>query len=297
MLTVKRRFGMLLAMAKAQRGGPGPRPAAIAAWLENYNSPHTRAAYRADIEHFGQWARAEHVDPVALEEADLRRYRAACEASGAGPSTVARRLSAISSFGAFAFQDAGSRSVPVIDRPTLPTVSHTESLSADDADAILAAADRMNPRSALLIRLLMLDGLKVGEAVDADATDVAGRPPRMTLRLHTTTPRVISLHPDTAMLLAAYLGKRRRGPLLLSEHRARVTERLTRFGVDYVVKQAAQTAGIGDGVSGNTLRRRFVIAAHDRGENIDDIRENLGHAHARTTRRYMPHTGGDDPRT
>jgi integrase/recombinase XerD len=149
----------------------------------------------------------------------------------------------------------------------------------------------MNPRSALLVRLLMLDGLKVGEAVHADASDVAGKPPRMTLTLDAAIPRVIELHPDTAALLATYLGKRRRGPLLLSEHRAHVTERLTRFGVDYVVKQAAESAGIAGAVSANTLRRRFVMAAHERGDDLDGIRHSAGHADARTTRRYLTRDG------
>src|SRR4029077_12121317 len=125
----------------------------------------------------------------------------------------------------------------------LPAWSTTESLSDTDAAALLAAADETNPRSALLVRLLMMEGLKAGEAIRADARDLDGKPPHVTLTLRTRMRRVIELRPDTAELLTLYLGKRRRGPLLLSEHRARVTERLTRFGVDYIVKQAAETAG------------------------------------------------------
>jgi integrase len=175
---------------------------------------------------------------------------------------------------------------PRIDRPTLPVASTTESLSSVHASAILAAADGMNPRSALLVRLLMLDGLKVGEAVDADAADVSGRPPD-TLALRAATSRVITLHADTAELVAAYLGRRRRGPLLLSQHRARTSQRLTRFGVDYVIKQVAETAGVQGPVSANTLRRRFIAAAQERGEDLDDIRRSAGHADVRTTRRYL----------
>jgi hypothetical protein len=40
-------------------------------------------------------------------------------------------------------------------------------------------------------------------------------------------------------------------------------------------------------VSGNTLRRRFVLAAFADGTSLDDIRQNTGHANARTTRRYL----------
>jgi integrase/recombinase XerD len=265
----------------------------VDAWLEHYKSPHTRAAYSSDLEHFGQWARTEHVDPFALAEDDLHRYRAACEAAGAGPSTVARRLSAIASFGAFAYEQGSGLVAPRIERPALPAWSTTESLSDTDAAALLAAADETNPRSALLVRLLMMEGLKAGEAIRADARDLDGKPPHVTLTLRTRMRRVIELRPDTAELLTLYLGKRRRGPLLLSEHRARVTERLTRFGVDYIVKQAAETAGLTGPVSANTLRRRFVMNADDRGLDLDGIRSRAGHADPRTTRRYLE-TSSDD---
>jgi len=293
MLTVKGWPGIICSMARQ------PSPDAdtvlqqlVDAWLAHYTSAHTRAAYGADLEHFGQWARTEHVDPFALAEDDLHRYRAACEAAGAGPSTVARRLSAIASFGAFSYERGTGLVAPRIDRPALPASSTTESLSDTDAAALLAAADEMNPRSAVLVRLLMLEGLKVGEAVAADARDLSGTPPP-TLTLRARMRRVIELHPDTAELLTVYLGKRRRGPLLLSEHRARLTERLTRFGVDYIVKQAAATAGITGPVSANTLRRRFVMNAEEHGLDLDGIRSRAGHADPRTTRRYLETPRGD----
>jgi site-specific recombinase XerD len=293
MLIVKRGAGMIRGVAGKTRPDPAVLQAAVAAWLDNYDSPHTRAAYSADLAHFRHWSRSEQVDPLALDEDDLRRYRAACEAGGAAPATVARRLSAIASFGSFALARGTAGVQPRVERPTLPAASTTQSLSEGDAAALLAAADRMNPRAALLIRLLMLDGLKIGEAVRADATDISGRPPGMTLTLRAAAPRVIHLHPDTADLVAEYLGRRRRGPLLFSEHRARVTERLTRFGVDYIVKQAVESAGIGGAVSANTLRRRFVMAAHERGEDLEGIRQSAGHADSRTTRRYLDTVDGE----
>ena len=74
-------------------------------------------------------------------------------------------------------------------------------------------------------------------------------------------------------------------------------EDLTRFGVDYIIKQTAETAGIAGTISGNTLRRRFVVAAHERGEDLDTIRDSVGHTNARTTRRYIPPTASGDTRT
>ena len=144
----------------------------------------------------------------------------------------------------------------------------------------------------MLIRLLMLDGLKVGEVIRTDASDFHGRPPRMTLDVTSRSAPTLVLHADTAAAVRSYLRARREGPLLLSERRGQAAQRLTRFGADYVIKHVAQAAGVAGPVSGNTLRRRFVIAAHARGTDLEAIRHNAGHSGQRTTRRYL--TGEDD---
>ena len=266
--------------------------AAVTLWLERYESPHTRAAYRNDLEHFGQWTRAQRVNPFALTEPDLQRYRAVCEANGAQAATVARRLSAIASFSAFALTQGDGIGAPKVDRPALPAATTTDAMTDEDVTALLSAADEMSTRAAVLIRLLLFDGLKVGQVVDAEAADISGTPPSLSLTVSASPVRVIALHPDTATLLSVYLDDRRSGPLVLSEHRARVGARLTRFGVDYLIKQAAEHAGIAS-ISANSLRRQFLVRAHERGDDIDDIRRSAGHSDARTTRRYLRHNDGE----
>jgi site-specific recombinase XerD len=261
---------------------------AVAAWLETCRSVNTRAAYEADLRRFVAWCEEHAVDPLSCSTADLQQYRSQCERAGAAPATVARRLSAIASFGAHAAATDRAGPAPKIARPDLGGRSNASVLSEADAVALLAAADAMNPRTAALIRLLMLDGLKVGEAVRLSAEDVRGRPPRMTLALHDPA-RAIRLHEDTAVAVDAYLARRNNGPLLLSEQRS-PSGALTRFGIDYIVKQTAEAAGLAQPVSGNTLRRRYVISAHERGIDIDEIRRNTGHADVRTTRRYLRNT-------
>jgi site-specific recombinase XerD len=264
---------------------------AVAGFLDACRSANTRDAYRADLSHLAAWCRdLGSLDLLTIDAADVARYRTECELAGASAATVARRLSAITSFGAYAAAH-GTRSALAADteitRPSVESSSTAEILSDADADALLAAADRISRRSAVLIRLLMLDGLKVGEVIRADASDVAGRSPHMRLRLQDRTTRTIALHADSATALRRYLGRRRNGPLLLSERRGRRPERLTRFGVDYLVKQVAQAAGLDQAISGNTLRRRYVMAAHSDGTDLDRIQHNTGHADRRTTRRYL----------
>jgi site-specific recombinase XerD len=258
-----------------------------ASWLQGLPSPSTREAYRADLQAFARWAVTEQVDLLRLGGADLRVYRVHCEASGSSAATVARRLSALVSFAEFAHSHGHGGGSGHVERPIRPTSSTADVLTPEDASALVVAADRISIRSGLVVRLLMLDGLKVSEAVRIDVADISGRPPHVTLALHGARPRSIELHADTADLVRSHLGARSDGPLLLSDHSARRTQRLTRFGVGYILKRAANEAGIASTVSANALRRAFVIAAHARGDELDEIRRHVGHGDTRTTRRYL----------
>jgi integrase/recombinase XerD len=276
----------------------------VARFLDACRSPNTRAAYRADLADIAKWCRMNpgpdgSVDLLTIDVADVARYRTALELAGASAATVARRLSALTSFGAFAESDGSPLALgreARIERPATDTASTAEVLTDTEAESLLAASDRLGDRAALLVRLLMLDGLKAGDVVASNASDVAGRPPRVTLHLSERRPRTIELHAETATAVRSYLDGRRDGPLVLSERRGRAQDRLTRFGLDYLVKQVARAAGISRPVSANTLRRRYVMAAHANGSGLDAIRDNLGHADRRTTRRYLGPASGPEQR-
>jgi integrase/recombinase XerD len=261
------------------------------AFLDACRSSNTRSAYEADLATLAAWCRDQgSLNLLTVDVADLARYRTACELAGASPATVARRLSAMASFAAFASSMGESPALApgaTIDRPALESRSTATLLADADADALLGAAERLGARAGALIRLLMLDGLKVGEVIRADTTDVSRRGASLRLRIHDRRSRTIELHPDTASALSKYLVRRRSGPLILSEQRGRDRGRLTRFGVDYLVKRVAREAGLAQPISGNTLRRRYVVAAHDDGIDLELIRHNTGHGDRRTARRYL----------
>jgi len=262
---------------------------AVAAWLDACRTSNTRAAYGSDLAQFAAWC-AGHgdIDLLTVTADDLARYRAACEVAGAAPATVARRLSAIASFGVFVNNSGAAVDSPAsAARAAADARSTADALSDSDAEALLASADELGTRQGALIRLLMLDGLKVGEVVAADADDVRGRSAKSRLALRSRSAREVQLDPRTAGVLSKYLGRRRIGPLFLGEGRGRAPARLTRFGVDYLVKRVARAAGLPSTVSGNTLRRRYVIAAHADGASLEEIRQNTGHVSERTTRRYL----------
>lgn len=265
----------------------------VAAWLAGYRSPNTRAAYGADLRHFAAWCSDQRLGPLSTDDSDLARYRRACEAGGAGGPTVTRRLAAVTSFRTYASGTGAADPYGPVARPDPVAPARAAALADSEVRSLLRAADGIAGRSGTLVRLLVLDGLRVSEAARADVTDVHGTPPQLELRV---AGRSVALHPETAAVLTAYVGRRRSGPLLRGEMRGREGDRLTRFGVDYLVRQAADAAGLDGRATGNALRRRYVVSSYADGLDIETIRDRLGHRDQRTTRRHLDPADAPTPR-
>jgi integrase/recombinase XerD len=261
----------------------------VQGWLAAQGSTNTRTAYGHDAAHFRQWCAAQDRQPLRITTADLASYLAHCRGEGSAPSTVARRRAALASFYRYAVATDAIGANPVgPPSSTARAASATAVLDDEQTRSLLSAADRQGSKSAALVRLLLCDGLRLGEILDANAEDVQGTPTRAGLTVvRGGFPADIRLRRATGRRLFEYRSERRRGPLFLGDTPHRRSTRLTRFGADYLVKRVATAAAIEGPVSANTLRRRFVIDAHENGRSMTDIRNHVGHQDVRTTRRYL----------
>lgn len=259
----------------------------VTSFTGRQHSANTASAYRTDLSRFARWCVGQQLSPLEVDAADVDRYRAACELEGLSAATVSRRLASLSSFFAFAVQDGRLAASPVArtERPATEP-SGTVPLTAAQTTALVAAGHRLGPKTALLVDLLLLDGLKLGEVLAADAADVAEDDATLTVNRR-RGPVELDLQDGTALAVAAYLEGRRSGPLLLGANPAREPARLTRFGADYLLKRAAEEAGIAQPVSANVLRRSYVGNARRNGDSVEEIRNHLGHQDTRTTRRHL----------
>ena len=246
--------------------------------------------------------------------------------AGAAASSVARRLSALSSFYRFCLaQDeqpapgpgpgmgggvgaglgvardptAGVRR-PAVDADHTATVG----LSADQARALIAAADtdpgRQRLRSAALVRLLLHTALRVDEALAADVTDLGMAPGRE--RTHRTLGvvrkggrrAVVVLAPDTSAALEAHLDQRAelagmpREQLVGPLLATRPGGRLCQKDVWVLIRRLAHTADIPSWstLSPHSLRHTAITLALDAGASLRDVQDYAGHRDPRTTRRY-----------
>ncbi|WP_326553651.1 tyrosine-type recombinase/integrase [Micromonospora sp. NBC_01813] len=281
------------------------------AWLRNRRlSEHTRAAYRRDVTGWLTWCAGVDMDPLRATFLDLNEYARTLEAtvdSRSGrlltPATVARKLSALSSWYAFLVRLRAVPANPVTDadRPRINRDhSATIGLTPEQVDALFVAARAdprpSGPRNLAVLALLADLGLRVGELVSVDVADVGHERGHRSVRFVGKGGRARrrALAPDTAATLDAYLTGRAHaagvpvdeldGPLLVTATGAR----LDRHAVFRLVRRLARDAGLPawDRLSPHSLRHAFATTARAEGVPLEDVQDAMGHADPRTTRRY-----------
>lgn len=150
----------------------------VNAYLQLQDNENTRSAYGADLRAFLTWCERNAVTPGRVGTAELEQFRADCLASGASSSTVSRRMSSLRSFYAFAVTRGVINIAPVqLPQPTAPAPSTTPALTTTEVHAVLEAAAAIGGKAETLVTLLLLDGVRLGEVLVADADHVIHQPP------------------------------------------------------------------------------------------------------------------------
>ena len=212
---------------------------------------------------------------------------------------------------------AGARR-PSVDRDASATVgltTHEVQAVLRAADAILVARQRALARGATgqrtarhlaalrdraLVRLLADLGLRVGEALGLDVAALRHNRGRRTLRYQAKGGRTRErpLTPYASAALDDYLSARAAaagvrpdeisGPLLATTGRNGAAGRLTEPAAFRLVRRLARRAGLvsADRLSPHSLRHAFATNARELGVPLEDVQDAMGHADARTTRRY-----------
>lgn len=260
----------------------------VAGWLLSRRSERTRVAYGRDLRAFAGWLAEHHVDLLAARRAHVDAYARTLEARGAAPSTVARALSSLSSFYGYLLEEEVTTRSPCthVVRPKVGDDSQTTGLDRDEVRALLARARMDSPRACALFSLLAGNGLRVGEALAADVTDLDVERGHRVLRIvrkggkRATAP----LPATTADAIDTYLDGRTDGPLFATRTGGRLDEPY----VFRLVRRLAREAGISTAgkLSPHSLRHSFVTLALDADVPLHDVQDAAGHADPRTTQRY-----------
>jgi site-specific recombinase XerD len=260
-----------------------------AAFLLSYSAKHTRRAYASDLEDWFAFCDAVGVEPLSASRAHVDTWaRTLAEIEGRTPATVARKLSAVSGFFRYALNEdvIGRNPVAAVRRPKVGTDTQSTGLDREELAALIATARTDGPRSHALVLLLALNGLRISEALGADASDLDTERGHRVLRITRKGGKksTIPLAPRTSDALDAYLGGRNTGPLFSTSTGAR----LDQPAVWRTHRRLAATAVPAKATSlhPHDLRHAFVTLSLDAGASLRDVQDAAGHADPRTTRRY-----------
>lgn len=262
--------------------------------VEKNVSPHTLKSYRSDLGQFLAFVTADGggaLDPAALDARAVRAYLARLHGRGLEPSSVARQLAAIRSWGRFLVRRGVLERNPgaLVRGPRLPR-KLVSFLPVDEARDLLEARPPAGhaARDGAILELLYASGLRVSELCGLDVADVDGAERTVRVLGKGGKERVVPFGEPAARALEAYLGPRAGGPLFVGARGRRMGPR----GVWRIVRARARAAGLTRPVSPHTLRHTFATHLLDAGADLRMIQELLGHSRLSTTQRYT-HVGSE----
>jgi site-specific recombinase XerD len=256
-----------------------------AAFLAGYGE-QTAEAYARDLRRWGDYLSAIGVDVLGAHRVHVDAFVREQVAEGAAPATIARRLAALSGFYAYALDEGMVARSPVVRvrRPKVADESPRLGLDREQMRALLDAAEADSERSAALVALLGLNGLRISEALASEVTDLGHDRGHRTLRIVRKGGKVAvaPLAPRTAAVVDALIGDRTSGPIF----QTRSGRPMDRQSAWKIVRRLARAAGVEGAVCPHAFRHGFVTAALDAGVSLRDVQDAAGHADPRTTRRY-----------
>ncbi|MBZ0110865.1 MAG: tyrosine recombinase XerC [Thermoanaerobaculia bacterium] len=266
-------------------------------------SPNTLRAYQQDLERFICFLAVDYlgreragIAPADVDAATVRAFVSHLSKQGLGKRSQGRSLSAVRSCFRYAVSRGQLGANPAV-RVRTPKVDQRlpRHLRPLEVDAILQAAAGEEPlqrRDNAILELLYATGLRVGELVSLEWTDID---------LNSRVLRVVGKGNKERMVPfgePAQLSLRRwfqswdslrgeatdatREPVFLNYRGGRLSARSVRRIVDRHVEGAALAAG----VHPHTLRHSFATHLLEAGADLRTIQEMLGHSSLSTTQRY-----------
>jgi integrase/recombinase XerC len=260
-------------------------------WVDRYlarlketSSPHTLRAYAMNLALFVTCCGREGVlRPPQITHRFLRGFLVELNGKGLARSSVARYIAAVRSFTRFLVREHALDTDPAralrSPSPRRPLPLH---LGETDVAKLIAATSTARDRA--ILETLYGGGLRVSELVGLDRDDVHDGVAKV--RGKGRKERLAPLGRTASAALAEYLGRRPRTadprPVFLNARGRRITVR----SVHRLLKACALKAGLDPRTKPHTLRHSFATHLLDRGADLREVQELLGHKSIATTQIY-----------
>ena len=263
-------------------------------------SANTLAAYRRDLADTSALLGLEATSLADCTADDLRRVIAVWHQRGLSARSVARRLSALRQFMSWAVADQIRADNPCrwIDNPSLPTPL-PQSLSEEEVEKLLAAAEAMQPaalslRAVAMLEILYATGLRVSELVSLQVAQFRRDPDSVLVVGKGGRERLLPLGMAAKRASADWLNLRDTTPAYLlsdfmfpDDKSSADGAAMSRHQFAQLLKLIASKAKISPHrVTPHKLRHSFATHMLNRGADLRSLQTMLGHADISTTQIY-----------
>ena len=270
---------------------------------ERNMSPHTLRNYESDLEQFRQFLFGiEKRGDIPVEQIDrltIREWMASLHAAGKKKASIARKLASLRTLFQFLIREGKLESNPakMVATPKIERKLPNH-LSMEDAVRFIETPDAntdLGRRDRAILEFLYATGIRVGELVSIDLTDIDLRERMVRVLGKRRKERIVPFHEHALQALMHYLTESRpiflnNSPVTVRDDKAcflnyqgtRITTRSVGRMIDKYIKQCADVHKI----SPHSLRHTFATHMLDSGADLRDIQELLGHARLSTTQIY-----------
>lgn len=283
-------------------------------WLAGRRSEHTRRAYRLDLASWLGWCSANDLHPADAWPAHIMSWLAELAegdpTTGRKPergATRARRLGAVSGWYRWLIRhEAAVRNPAALERDERPVLDRRRApaLSTEQAEKMLAAADKDTARAAAIVYLMTYTGLRVGELIAANAGDVGmdegqmvlnvrgkggkGRPVRLNPYVLDRLNRYAASRPDGSHLpvTADQAGAGKGRPLIATRYGNRVDRKEVVRLLRRLARLAGLPAQIADNLNPHTTRATYATSSIANKLDLRAVQQTMGHASPQTTAGY-----------
>ena len=253
---------------------------------------NTLSAYAADLHDFTVFLHERGLPLEEVAEQTLFLYVVFVRRRGLGGRSLARHLSALRGFFAFAREEGVLSQDPArfLENPKLVR-SLPEVLTQAEMDALLAApdlTDKLGFRDRTMLELLYASGLRVSELCGLKALDFDAQTNLLRVFGKGSKERLVPIHAAAAAILQDYIRHWRpqfspKAPVLFLN---RSGKGLSRVGVWKLVQRYALLAGISVSISPHTFRHSFATHLLEGGADLRSVQMLLGHADIAATEIY-----------
>jgi len=256
----------------------------VASWLASLTSAHTRRNFELTASRFREALTAD------LRTATVEDVREAVANITAGLSNATARqyLLRVKSLLSYAHKLGYSpfnAGVTIKVRPDQSGAGLAKRIISE-VEVGLLIREANSTRDEVLSKTLYAGGLRVSELVALSWADVIERDTRIQLSITGKGGRIRQvLLPETVAtaILALRSDAGANDPVFASRKGGRLSER----AVNYMLKRAAERAGITGAISPHWLRHAHGSHALDRGATLAEVQTTLGHANVATTSGYL----------